>query len=350
MSAVRIAAVATAAPAFSIGQAAAGELLLREYAGKLRPRSISLSRKLFAHPAIEKRHFAIDTPDGFFGEDRDGRIRRFTGRSIALAGEAIGKALADAGLGAADVGALVVNTCTGYVCPGISTYLVETLGLARDTRVYDLVGSGCGGAIPNLELAWSLAQGMGDRAVVSASVEICSATMQVGDDLSLLVSNALFGDGAAAAVLWSRPRGLELVASASWYVPEEREAIRYVHRDGELCNQLSTALPELVAKAVRVVVDALLRPRSLAAAAVPHWAIHTGGDRIVRSVGEALSLSAAQLAPTRRILAAYGNMSSPTVWFGVSDLLAAGMRPGEWCVMLAFGAGLSAHACLLKMT
>lgn len=343
-----IAAVATAAPPFCVEQSVAGETMLRHAGQALRPRSISLSRKLFAHPSIRKRHFAFDTPEAFFEEDPDRRIARFTERSIRLSAEAILAALGRAGVGKERIGALVVNTCTGYICPGISTYLIETLELPRDTRVYDLVGSGCGGAVPNLELARALAGELGDRVVASVSVEICTATMQVGDELSLLVSNALFGDGAAAALVWTRAAGLEIVDAASWYVPEDREAIRYVHRGGHLHNQLSTGLPDLVAKAAAVVVERLLKPRSLAVADVPHWAIHTGGDKIVRTLGEQLGLSAAQLAPTRKILAEFGNMSSPTVWFVVDELLAGGVRPGEWCVMLAFGAGLSAHACLLR--
>lgn len=95
-------------------------------------------------------------------------------------------------------------------------------------------------------------------------------------------------------------------------------------------------------------VARVLEPRSLAAADVPHWAIHTGGDKIVRTVGEELGLTREQLAPTRKILSEYGNMSSPTVWFVMEELLARTARPGDWCVMLAFGAGLSAHACLLR--
>jgi predicted naringenin-chalcone synthase len=345
---VCIGSLATASPAFWVTQHDAGERLLAEHAPRLKPRSVSLSRKLFAHPSIRKRHFAIDTPEAFFDEDPDRRIQRFTRESIRLSAQAVTGALGTAGLGTADVGALVVNTCTGYVCPGISTYLIETLGLARDTRVYDLVGSGCGGAIPNLELAWSLARGGAGKAVVSVSVEICSATMQVGDELSLLVSNALFGDGAAAAVLWERPQGLQLVDTASWYVPEDRESIRYVHKNGQLHNQLSTDLPDLIKGAARTAVGKVLAPRGLAVADVPHWAIHTGGDKIVRTVADELGLSDAQAAPTREILADYGNMSSPTVWFVLDALLRRGVRPGEWCVMLAFGAGLSAHACLLR--
>ena len=343
-----VASVATASPAFSAGQVEAGEVILQYAADKLRPRSISLSRKLFAHPSIRKRHFAIDSPEAFFDEDPDRRIARFTERSIQLSSEAISKALAAAGLGKERVKALVVNTCTGYICPGISTYLIEALDLPRHTRVYDLVGSGCGGAIPNLELAASLAAGLDEGVVASVSVEICSATMQIGDELSLLVSNALFGDGAAAAIISNRAQGFEIVDTASWYVPEDREAIRYVHRNGRLHNQLSTDLPDLVKSAAAVVVDKLLKPRSLTTADVPHWAIHTGGDKIVRTVGDGLGLSERQLAPTRKILAEYGNMSSPTVWFVLDDVLAGDVEPGAWCMMLAFGAGLSAHGCLLK--
>ena len=345
-----IGAVAPAAPAFSVSQAVAGDYLLQRFGHQLRPRSVTLSRKLFAHPSIRKRHFAIDSPESFFGEDQDQRIRRFTERAIQLSSAAIVKALQAAGLDRESIAALVVNTCTGYICPGISTYLIETLGLSRDTKAYDLVGSGCGGAVPNLELAASLAAGCGERVVMSVSVEICSSTLQIGDDLSLLVSNALFGDGAAAAVIWNRPAGLELVASTSWYVPEDREAIRYVHKNGQLFNQLSTDLPHLVKKAVRVVVERLLKPRGLGIEDVPHWAMHTGGDKIIATIAAEMGLTAAQLEPTRRILSEYGNMSSPTVWFVLADLIEGGMQPGEWCLMIAFGAGLSAHGYLLRNT
>lgn len=345
----RIAAVSTASPSYWAEQSDAGETLLRHAGHALQPRSVRLSRKLFAHPSIRKRHFAIDSPEAFFAEDPDRRIARYTERSIQLSAEAVHAALGRAGVAKDRIAALVVNTCTGYICPGISTYLIETLGLPRDTKAYDLVGSGCGGAVPNLELARSLVGGLDGRVVASVSVEICTATMQVGDDLSLLVSNALFGDGAAAALLWGREEGLEIVDTASWYVPEEREAIRYVHRDGRLQNQLSTDLPELVGRAVVVVVDRVLRSRGLTVTDVPHWAVHTGGDKIVRVVGESLGLSAAQLAPTRNVLAEYGNMSSPTVWFVLDQILSGEVRSGDWCVMLAFGAGLSAHACLLRV-
>ncbi len=104
------------------------------------------------------------------------------------------------------------------------------------------------------------------------------------DDLSLILSNALFGDGAAAAVLWTRPRGLELVASGSRHAPEDREAIRYVHKNGQLHNQLSRDLPAIVTKTVAQVVQDLLGSRDLTVADVAHFALHGGGDKVITAV------------------------------------------------------------------
>ncbi len=322
--------------------------MISRFKDRLTPRSLTLMKKVFAHPSIKKRYFAIEDSESFFGEDPDSRIARFTRWSLELCEQAIRKALADAGLTPADVSTLVVNTCTGYICPGISTYLLEKLGISRQAQVYDLVGSGCGGAVPNLEIAEALLRKKRNGIVVSASVEICSATFQMADSLSLIASNALFGDGAAAAVLWDKPAGLELVNSASRYVPEDRDAIRYIHKNGQLHNQLATNLPHLVKKAVAQVVSDVLEPFSLRVQDVRHWALHTGGEKILNTIKEEVGLSEEQLYPARAVLADYGNMSSPTALFVLRRLMDSGIEKGGWCVLVAFGAGLSAHAFLLR--
>jgi len=257
-------------------------------------------------------------------------------------------ALDEARLTPGDISCLVVNTCTGYVCPGISTYLIERMGLPYGIRAYDLVGSGCSGAVPNLQVAESQLKSASAEIVLSISVEICSATFQMEDDLSLIVSNALFSDGAAAALVWGRPQGLELVASVSRYIPELRDHIRYVHKKGQLHNRITTQLPQIIKKEVAHVVRDVLTPWSLTVKDVRHWALHTGGTKIINEIGKELALSEAQVSAARAVLAEYGNMSSPTVWFVLRKLIDAGIQRGEWCVMVAFGAGLSAHAFLLR--
>src|SRR6185369_7140659 len=347
MGSAYLASFATAVPPLCADQGLASELIRRHFGTRLTQRSLGLIRATFDHPSIKKRHFAIDDPSRIMAETPDQRIQRFTEKSIELSAQAAGLALARAGVGAHQVTGVVVNTCTGYICPGISTYLLERLGLSRSARLYDLVGSGCGGAIPNLQLAESLVQSRGGI-VLSISVEICSSVFQMDNDLSLILSNALFADGAAAAVLWDRPGGFELVASAGRYVPEQREEIRFVHKGGELHNQLSTKLPGLVKKAAAEVVSDVLAAQGLSPLDVKHWALHTGGEKIVNAVRDEVGIPEERLRATRRVLEQYGNMSSPTTWFVLDELMEAGIAPGEWCLMLAYGAGLSAHAFLLR--
>ena len=342
-----LASIACVVPPYSADQRFSGELMKKLFAQKLTQRSLGLIRATFSHPSIQKRHFALDDPASVIDESPDQRIARFTEKSVQLAAQAVTKALDAAGLRPREVTALVVNTCTGYICPGISTYLMERLGLPRTTRVYDLVGSGCGGALPNLQLAQSLVQSQGGI-VVSVSVEVCSTVFQMGDDLSLILSNALFADGAAAAVLWDQAQGFELVHSAGFYAPEHRDDIRFVHKGGQLHNQLSTDLPDLVKMAAGQVVADLLGAQGLRTGDITHWAFHTGGEKIINAVADAIGVSEEQLQATRYILANYGNMSSPTVWFVLEEILRGGISSGELCVMVAYGAGLSAHACLLR--
>jgi predicted naringenin-chalcone synthase len=345
-----IASIACVAPPFSADQAFSAELVRKHFGPKLNARSLGLIRATFSHPSIRKRHFAVDDPACIMDESPDQQIARFTEKSIDLSSQAVTRALEQAGVSVREVTGLVVNTCTGYICPGISTYLMERLGLSRSIRVYDLVGSGCGGAIPNLQVAESLLKTNGGGVVVSVAVEICSSVFRMGNDLSLILSNALFSDGAAAVVLVTKPAGFELIASAGRYVPEQRDAIRFIHKQGQLHNQLSLRLPELVKKAAAEVVADLLSSQGLRTDDIRHWAFHTGGEKIINAVRDEIGVPEEQLRATREILAEYGNMSSPTVWFVLDEILQNGIAAEEWCVMVAFGAGLSAHACLLRKT
>lgn len=345
---VSIASIAVATPPFHISQAQAEAFLMKYYSDKLSQRSLSIMRRVFAHPSVSNRYLAVEDIECLVNENPDDRIARFTNWAVGLSSQAITKALIQAGLTVDDVSGLVVNTCTGYICPGISTYLIEQLGLSRQVQAYDLVGSGCGGAIPNLQICKGLVSGSTNSVIVSVSVEICSATFQMSDELSLIVSNAIFADGASATILCQHSKGLALVGSASLYDPQYRNDIRYIYRNGQLHNQISVLIPEIASKTVARVVMDLLKPRGLRIEDIQHWVFHPGGEKVINAIRNELGLSETHLKATRGILAQYGNMSSPTVWFVLQEILEKGIAPGDWCIMVAFGAGLCAHAFLLK--
>jgi predicted naringenin-chalcone synthase len=290
----------------------------------------------------------MDGLQDLLGEDQDRRIERFTRHAVALAAKAMENALAEASCRPEQVTALIVNTCTGYICPGLSTYLIEELGLSKRVQAFDLVGGGCGGAIPNLQLAEALLRVNSEAVVLSVCVEICTATFQMGDDLSLLVSNAIFGDGAAAVLVTSRPGAWRIIAFANLIEPAFREEVRYVYKNGQLHNQLAGNLPELVNRYASQVVAEVLQPRGLGLSDIRFWALHPGGEKIITEVKQGLRLTEEQLLPTRSVLSGYGNMSSPTVLFVLREICRADPEPDEYCMMVAYGAGLSAHALLLQ--
>ncbi len=343
----KIAAIGLAVPEFRVTQKEAAEYLLGRFSGELGRKGRFLLKRILGHPSIETRHFAIKDPASFFREDPDSRIARFTEKALELSCRALEEAMERCGLAARDLKGLVLNTCTGYICPGLSTYIIERLGLSRDIKAFDLVGAGCAGALPNIELAGMCVKENPGGAVACVSVEICSATFEAGDDPSLILSNALFSDGAAAAIVWDRPEGLEVVKSSMRFAPEFREAIRYVHRDGRLANQLSMELPELVGGPVRTSVLDALAGASLGVGDINHWAIHAGGEKIIDAIRDALGLPGEKTAPARKVLRGHGNMSSPTVWFVLDEIIRSGFETGEHCAMVSFGAGLSAHCALL---
>lgn len=347
-TATYLAAIGCASPDYLVSQEEGLEKIRGRYGPDLTERSHELLEKFFTHPSVRRRRFAIRGPGELFEEDPDHRIERFTRRATELSAKAARRAMEGAELAAEEVSALVVNTCTGYVCPGLSNYLIEELGLPAQVRAYDLVGAGCGGAVPNLELAASLIDADPERMVLSVSVEICSATFQMDNDPSLLISNALFADGAGAAVLRAGPPGLKVLESRSLHEPRYREDIRYVYRDGELHNQLSPTLPVKSARVVGRLVGDFLGERGLAASDIPHWALHPGGEKIIGRLEDQLGLTDRQVAPAREVLRDYGNLSSASVWFVLRRILREGIEPGDLCLMLAFGAGLSAHLMLLR--
>ncbi len=342
--------VGCANPEFSIEQDKADEILTLYYRDILRKRSIDVMHKVLSHPSIEKRHICVDNTDQLIGlkdEDRDKRMERFTKWSVKLASEAAQEALEKSDTKISEVTSLTVNTCTGYICPGISTYLIQEMGFNKNIRANDLVGSGCGGALPNIQLSReNVLSNKG--AALSISVEICSATFEMDNDISLIISNAVFGDGAAAAVISGEPRGAEILDSESFFDPKYREDVRYKYKNGSLHNQITPRLPDVTSKLVPPVINNVLKRNSLKIADIDHWAIHPGGAKIIDNLKQELNLTEEKLEITREILREYGNMSSPTVLFEFKRIIENRMKPGELCCITAFGAGLSIHVMLLR--
>ncbi|MFN0066400.1 MAG: stilbene synthase, partial [Limisphaerales bacterium] len=216
----------------------------------LTPRSQAICRKVFSgQNGIAARHLAYERLEEAYEITPDALHARFARHAPALAVAAARAALADAGLGPDDVDALLVSTCTGYLCPGLTSYVGEALGLRPDLHALDLVGQGCGAALPNLRTAAALLAAGTARRALCVCVEVCSAAFYLDDDPGVLVSNCLFGDGAAAAVVGAKPpagrRRVRWLDAETVCRPEDRECLRFETRGGLLRNILGPQVPGL---------------------------------------------------------------------------------------------------------
>ena len=320
---------------------------------KLEEQERQLYRKILLDGPIKTRHFGLDADEQILQQDQDLLIERFVKYGRLTAAQAARKALKQAKLGSKDVGCIVVNTCTGYLCPGLSSYLVEDLSLDRSVRVVDIAGMGCGAAIPNLECAARMAV-PDDRAALSVAVEVCSATFFMEPEPDLVVSNCIFADGASAAVVsgadGTDPRKIvTLLDFESLVIPKERESLRYRSVQGRLRNTLAKKVPIIAARSVKEVTDRILQRNGLAHKDIAFWAVHPGGSLVLDRIQKELELPAGALDFSYQILREYGNMSSPSVMFVLERILKkAKPKRNQKCLLLSFGAGFTTFAALAE--
>src|SRR5919106_681123 len=101
-----------------------------EHLAGLSTRSQAILRKVLrGNNGICSRHLAFDELSEAFALTPDVLDARFAKHAPVAAARAAARALDDAGLGAQDVDAVIISTCTGYLCPGLTSYVSEILGL-----------------------------------------------------------------------------------------------------------------------------------------------------------------------------------------------------------------------------
>jgi 3,5-dihydroxyphenylacetyl-CoA synthase len=348
-----IVSLGTAVPPRSFTQAECWEALKRAERPEITARTRAILQGILNHDnGIERRSLAVDSLDEGFELDPDTLHQRFVRHAPVLATRAAERALADAGLQAREVDAVIVSTCTGYLCPGLTSYVAEGLGLRPDAFLLDLVGQGCGAALPNLRAAEALlASGSYDN-VVSICVEVCSAAFYLDNDLGVLVSACLFGDGAGAAVVSRRPRpgrrSVEWKAAGTITDPTQRDALRFEQRGGMLRNILTLPVPRMAGEHARRVLDEVLQREDLERGEIDAWIMHAGGRKVLSELQGAIGLSAHDIRWSGDVLRQFGNLSSPFVLFVLKAALEGRASPGWWW-MSSFGAGFSCHGALLRV-
>jgi len=324
-----------------------------EHFGKYFPRYQDPKvRMLFENSGIEKRNFVIDSAQFNPKASANELHEIFSEHSQKLSRDAALKCLEQVGLKPQDIDYLIVTTCTGYVCPGLSARLACDLDMKRNLQRADLVGMGCSGAMPSLQRAYDFVKAYPEKRAMFVTVEVSSACWFVDDTIETVVGNTICADGAAAAIISmddeKKPIAPQIRAFSTLHEPKYLETVGFEFVEGKnriiLAKEIRNASGPIVQKAVNQLLD----ENNLSFDQVDHWIVHSGGRRVLDAINESLGFSEDELEHSREILRCHGNMSSPTILFVLEQTMQKS-KPGGIGVMVALGPGLVAETALLHL-
>ncbi|MPZ27153.1 MAG: type III polyketide synthase [Micromonosporaceae bacterium] len=306
-----------------------------------------LAQRIFANAGVVTRHAAVSPLlEDVSGWPTARRMQRYLTEAMPLGKEAVGGALAGAGVGPDQVGLLVVCSCTGYVTPGLDILLARDLGLAADCQRLFVGHMGCYAALPGLASAANYVT-VHQRPAVLLCAELASLHLQAPTvETGQMVAHALFSDAAAAVVVTpGAAAGYRVLRVGSLTDPSTADHMTWDVTDLGFRMGLSPRVPDVLADHVAGFVADLLAGAGLDPAEVDGWAVHPGGPHILDVVQRELALPDPALAVSRGVLSAHGNCSSPTVLLIVDELRRLGRQR---VVAMAFGPGLTLYAVVLS--
>jgi alkylresorcinol/alkylpyrone synthase len=336
----RIASTAVALPENLITQKEAREACARFYGD--RPRLLSMLA-LFDRAGVGDRFLSFPVEYYFENHPFSKRNADYVEHAVRLGGRAIREALDRARVRPQDIDQFYFTTTTGLATPSVDTLLASDLGFRPDCQRNPLFGIGCAGGAAMVGRA---AQALRGRALI-LSVELCGQTFRPNDASPVnLVGAALFGDGAAAAVIDHGDEGPQITAWDSELFEGTRETMGWEFLDDGFRMILSKSVPDVVVEKVAPATKRLLESWGLRVEDVRHWALHPGGAKVLEAWERAFGID---VRWSREALRRAGNLSSAAVLFILNDILRSGTaKSGDHGVVAAVGPGFALEAALLR--
>lgn len=273
--------------------------------------------------------------------------RLYLENAVALIEKATLDCLARAGLGVGDVDMVVSVSTSGIATPSLDALLAERLDMPRDVQRLPVFGLGCAGGVLGLARAAAMAQASPSANVLFLVVELCALTFRHTDQSkSNVIATALFGDGAAAALVSCAGDGPALTAWGEHTWPRSLDIMGWRVEDDGLGVLFSRDIPAIIRADLRAVLDGFLDLRGLTLVDFDGFLCHPGGAKVVSALEEALGLPGGGLAISRAVLKDYGNMSAATVMFVLERALET--RQGGRYLLSAVGPGFSAGFMIVE--
>ena len=349
----RLLSLATAVPPYRLTQGEVAARAPRIFAD--RGRDIERLLPVYGNAGIETRYSCV--PADWYMEPSGWKVRNelYIKNALDLIQRAAEDCLAAAGLGPEAVDAVVVVSTTGVSTPSLDAHLMERMAFRRDLQRLPVFGLGCAGGVLGLARAAALARGMPGSRVLLLVVELCGLTFRASDTgNSNVVATALFGDGAAAALIASdgaaasgEKSGPSLLAWGEHTWPDSLDVMGWRVEDDGFGVLFSRDIPTLLRKLFGAAVDDFLARQGLQRSDLAGVVCHPGGAKVIDALEEVFGLAPGAMLEARAVLRDYGNMSAATLLFVLERVLAKG--PEGRFLLTGLGPGFTAGFLLMEV-
>jgi len=303
---------------------------------------------VFDNAGIARRHIVAEQDWYMTGHGWHDRNDVYLKAAEDLFVEAATSAIEKSGLMPEQIDGVVSVSTTGIATPSLDARAAPKVGFRDDIRRVPVFGLGCAGGVNGLATASRMAAGEPGTNWLFVTVETCSISIRLdSDDPAAVVATALFGDGAAAAVVTSGEHSLaRITASAEKMWPDTLRIMGWDVEDPGLAVVFDRAIPPFVERELAEAVDQMCATMGVELEDVDRLCCHPGGVKVIDAIETALHLNQGELNLEREVLNDYGNMSAPTVMFVLDRLLKQGLP--DRVLMTAFGPGFTCAGLMLE--
>lgn len=361
---VSIKAIGTSNPVYKTSQGKIAEFMIRAHG--LQGREKERLQALYRATGIQHRYsvlkdYGLDPANfEFFSKQSDmepfpttaRRNQLFKKEALPLAKAAVMECLPP-NTKMANITHLITVTCTGLYAPGLDIELADILDLEAHVQRTAINFMGCYAAFNAIKVAQYICQADSGAKVLIVCLELCSLHFQKSNQEDFILSNALFGDGAAAVLIQASNAepGLEIIATHCDTLPEGSKEMAWQIGNLGFEMRLSRYVPDLIADGIEKLAKSLMIKSPWQLSDIDYFAIHPGGKRILECIQEALGISRFQNRFAYQVLRDFGNMSSPTILFVLKEIWNNLKEEdhGKRILCFAFGPGLTLESMILQV-
>lgn len=302
-----------------------------------------------------------------------------------------------------DIDIVVTNCSLFNPTPSMASMIVNHYKLRTDVQSFHLGGMGCGISPLSVNVASSCLRLHPKKHPIAivVSMETITPNIYNGRERAFMLQNALFRIGGAAVLLTRDSTAVLGRPMPKWTIEhsnhvhtasntdaytcvfqdidsEERQGVRLDKAlmsvaAGAITKNLMIVGPKilpisakleyvyrLAKNMIQTKIDSILGRKAAMACkqkpivpnfrlAVQHFCVHAGGRAVLTAIQESLSLTDADMKPSRDTLYTYGNTSSSSIWYEYTQVEKTRRpRKGDIMLLIAVGSGFKANLLCLK--